>query len=141
VANLKIFFGQCMEPILIHYLSPLSFEIAPFDRPNVWHNWRQMLEKKDIWPACKGLNRAALPKVQYIILRGEILRPLRGSVSQIIVFRYKEIRGILCRKHLRNGIVTSWSIFIKDWTFSDLSYTIYQRFMRREHYGLRNTSC
>jgi hypothetical protein len=37
--------------------------------------------------------------------RGEILRPLGGSISQTIVFPYKEIRGILCIRNIK-GIVS-----------------------------------
>jgi hypothetical protein len=40
------------------------------------------------------------------LTRGEILRPPGSSLWQTIVFRYKEIRGILCTKHLRNGNVS-----------------------------------
>jgi hypothetical protein len=46
-----------------------------------------------------------------VFFRGEILGRPGGSVSQIIVFCYKEIGGIFCAKHRRNGIVFYIKIF------------------------------
>jgi hypothetical protein len=73
--------------------------------------------------------------------RGEILRPRRGSVLQTTVFRYKEIGGILCTKHLRNGIVSFWRIFRQEHNFIPMFRPQYfPDFLIAEHCGLQNTS-
>jgi hypothetical protein len=41
-------------------------------------------------------------RVKGYALRGEILSPPGGSVSQTIAFRYKDIGGILCAKNRKN---------------------------------------
>jgi hypothetical protein len=62
-----------------------------------------------------------------------------SSVSQTIVFRYKEMMGILCTKDLINGIVSFKKLFRQEHKFLFRMLSIPDFFVV-EHYGLRNTS-
>jgi hypothetical protein len=80
-------------------------------------------------------------KSLFKMFRGEILRPQESSDSQTIVFRYKEIGGILCAKHRRNGIVSIYRILGQEITFFQMFLTQYiPDFLVAEHYGLRKTT-
>jgi hypothetical protein len=83
------------------------------------------------------------------LIRGEILRPRGGSVSQKIVFRFKEIGGIMRTNHGRNGkgIVSFYRIFRLELFFRSFernislisTYVAEHYAWCAEHYGVRKT--
>jgi hypothetical protein len=50
-------------------------------------------------------------------IKGEILRPPENIVSQTMLFRYKDIEGLLCRKHRKIVLFRSKEYLSRSITF------------------------